>query len=268
MQLNKFACINKKHTFVVLAYGKSQYLEDCIKSVLEQSIDGNVVIATSTRNSFIENMARKYGLELIENMDSEKGIAQDFEFALLCSKTYFVTIAHQDDIYEKSYLENVLGKMDETTLIAFTNYAEIRNDKEGAINLNLFIKNILLFPLKFKMLQKRRFFKRACLAFGNPICCPSVTFNRQLVTVPLFISNFRSNMDWNAWEKLSNNIGAFSYVQKKLLWHRIHEDSTTSEMINENKRSAEDYEMLKLFWPQPIAKMITKIYKNSEKNNR
>jgi hypothetical protein len=74
-------------------------------------------------------------------------------------------------------------------------------------------------------------------------------------------------MDWYAWEKLSKNRGAFTYVAKKLILHRIHEGSTTSEMINDDKRSMEDYEIFQLFWPKFVAKMLTKIYKNSEKNN-
>ena len=44
---------NSIHTFVVLAYKESNYLEDCIKSVLNQKYKSNVVIATSTPNKFI-----------------------------------------------------------------------------------------------------------------------------------------------------------------------------------------------------------------------
>ena len=48
------------HTFVVLAYKESEYLEDCIKSVLNQKYQSDVVIATSTPNKFIKDLARKY----------------------------------------------------------------------------------------------------------------------------------------------------------------------------------------------------------------
>ena len=44
------------HTFVVLAYKESTYLEDCINSVLNQSVKTNVVIATSTPNEFINQI--------------------------------------------------------------------------------------------------------------------------------------------------------------------------------------------------------------------
>ena len=51
------------HTFVVLAYKESDLLEECIKSVLNQTIKTNVVIATSTPNDFITKLAKKYNLE-------------------------------------------------------------------------------------------------------------------------------------------------------------------------------------------------------------
>ena len=50
------------HTFVVLAYKESSYLEECIKSVLNQKYPSKVVIATSTPNQYIENIADKYSL--------------------------------------------------------------------------------------------------------------------------------------------------------------------------------------------------------------
>lgn len=49
---------NNIHTFVVLAYKESKYLEDCIKSVINQSVKTNVVIATTTDNGFIRNLAK------------------------------------------------------------------------------------------------------------------------------------------------------------------------------------------------------------------
>ena len=50
------------HTFVILAYKESDDLEDCIKSVLKQSVKSNIVIATSTPNDFITDLASQYGI--------------------------------------------------------------------------------------------------------------------------------------------------------------------------------------------------------------
>ena len=52
----------KNHTFVICAYKESQYLEECIKSVLNQNVKSNVIISTSTPNEYINNLAKKYDI--------------------------------------------------------------------------------------------------------------------------------------------------------------------------------------------------------------
>ena len=48
----------------------------------------------------------------------------------------------------------------------------------------------------------------------------------------------------------------------------ISDETTTTEIINNGIRTQEDYTILRKFWPKPIAKIITKLYRNSEKNNK
>lgn len=254
------------HTFVVLAYNKSLFLEDCIKSVLNQKYKSNVLIATSTPNKYINNIARKYNLRVIENK-KRKGIGRDFDFAIEVAKTPLVTIAHQDDIYDYEYSDKVVRRynLNKNASIIFTDYYEIKNNKKVMINKNLKIKRVLLFPLRKD--AKSKFKKRCALRIGNAICCPAVTFNKNLVSTPLFDCNFKCNVDWYAWEKLSTKKGDFIYIKDKLMGHRVHEDSTTTEIIKDNIRTKEDLEMLKKFWPVPIAKLINYFYKNAEKSN-
>ena len=64
--------MSKLHTFVVLAYKESDKLEECIKSVLNQNVKTNVVIATSTPNKYIEKLAKKYKLEIIVNKEKKR----------------------------------------------------------------------------------------------------------------------------------------------------------------------------------------------------
>ena len=94
------------HTFVVLAYKESKYLEECIKSVLNQSYKSRVVIATTTDNKFIRDMASKYQLEVI--VGKHTTIGGDFDFARTCVKSKLITIAHQDDNYDKDYAANIV----------------------------------------------------------------------------------------------------------------------------------------------------------------
>lgn len=49
--------------------------------------------------------------------------------------------------------------------------------------------------------------------------------------------------------------------------HRIHQGSTTSELIEENGRREEDLYMFRKFWPEWVARGIERLYQSSEKSN-
>lgn len=260
--------MKKVHTFVVLAYKESLMLEECIKSVLNQSVKTNVVVATSTPNDYISKMADKYNLDVIINKE-RKGIGYDFDFATNCVDTELVTIAHQDDIYDFTYAEEVINayKKYPKASIIFTDYYEIKNNKKEESNINLKIKRVLLLSLRIKSLSGFKFMKRNVLRFGSAISCPTVTFVRSNTPRDKFKSNMKCDVDWYAWEKLSKLKGNFIFIPKKVMGHRIHEESTTTEIINDNIRTKEDLEMFKKFWPKGIAKFINKFYSKSENNN-
>ena len=260
--------LNNVHTFVVLAYKESPHLEDCIKSVLNQTKKSNVIIATTTPNSHIKSLAKKYQLEVVNTKHTN--IGGDFDFAVHSATTPLVTVAHQDDIYEENYLEKVYAayRAYPDSSIIFTDYYEIRNKQKSFTNLNLKIKRLLLTPIKFKKSLKTKFMKRQILRFGNSICCPAVTFVVNNCPDDIFKSSLKCNVDWHAWETLSQQEGAFTFVDKTLVCHRISDDSTTTEIINQGIRTKEDYQIFKRFWPAPIAKLLTKFYQKSEKSNQ
>ena len=56
----------KNHTFVLCAYKESQFLEECVQSLLAQTVKSKILISTSTPNDHIKGIAEKYNLPLIE----------------------------------------------------------------------------------------------------------------------------------------------------------------------------------------------------------
>jgi hypothetical protein len=77
----------------------------------------------------------------------------------------------------------------------------------------------------------------------------------------------KSNLDWDTWEVLSRREGDFCYSPKILMYHRVHEESTTSKLIQDNTRGSEDLAMFKRFWPAPVATMINWVYSRGMKSN-
>lgn len=258
------------HTYVVLAFGESQFLEECINSVLNQKFNSQVVIATSTPNRFISDMATKYNLNIILNKDYGKGIGNDFNFAVNCVNADIITIAHQDDIYDYEYSYEIVNHYTKykDSLIIFTDYYEIRDGKKVAFNLNLTIKRVLLFFLKFQSIANLKIIKRSAICFGNAISCPAVSFVKDNIKYKeIFGTKYKCNVDWAAWQKLYQEEGRFIFVKKKLMGHRVHQSSTTTQIIKENNRTKEDYTIFCKFWPKWFANLLCKVYRNSEKSN-
>lgn len=259
---------SKKHTFAICAYKESPYLEECIQSLLNQTVKSEIYLATSTPCDYIKDMCAKYGIPMYVN-EGEAGITQDWNFAYSKCTTPIVTIAHQDDVYFKNYTESILSMSEnvERPLIYFSDYGELRNGNIEYNIKNLKIKRIMLFPLKGKLFRNNIFVRRRILSLGDPICCPAVAFFRENLPDVVFNNHFRTNEDWEAWEMISKLKGAFLYSKEPRMAHRIHEDSETSATIRETGRSAEDLEMYRKFWPEWIAKVLVGFYKNSEKSN-
>lgn len=256
----------QNHTFVICAYKESQYLEECIKSVLGQNLKSNVIITTSTPNDFINKLASKYNLKVFVN-EGEKGIGQDWNFGVSKAQTDYVTIAHQDDVYKVNYLEEIVKELEKGKdfIIAFSDYREIKNGEEIELTKNLKLKKIILFPLR--IFKKSRFIKRRVLALGCSICCPSVTINKKISGENPYKTELKCDLDWDTWDKMSKYDASFLYIPKELMQHRIHEESETSNLIENNIRLEEDLLMLKRYWPEPIAKIIMKFYKNAINTN-
>ena len=257
---------NNLHTFVICAYKESPYLEECIKSLKKQTLKSEIIISTSTPNDLIKKLAEKYKIKLVINKKTT-GHINDFYFAYDLAKTKYVTLCHQDDIYCENYAEQVVKKMEKSQkpIICFTNYYELKNKKIKKFSLILMIKRVLNFPLLF--LGKFKKFRLFILSLGNTICCPSVTYNKEIVSYPIKRSNLKSNIDWDTYIEFANFDGKFVYSIKPLMVHRIHDGSLTSTVLNNNIMNEENYLIFKRFWPEKIARMLTKIYDKSEKKN-
>ncbi len=258
----------KDHSFVLCAYGESPYLEDCLQSLLAQTVKTSYAIATTTPNGHIEDVAKKYGVSLYVN-EGKPGIAHDWNCAVAHCSTALVTIAHQDDVYMPQYVERMLEAMNNATdpLIFFSDYGELRNGEEVDSSKLLGVKRMLLSQIQKKGSVSKRSQKRRLIAVGSAICCPSVTYNVPVLPNPLFLEGMKSNLDWEAWERFSLLDGSFVYADQILMRHRIHEGSETSHLIRDNTRTAEDLAMLQKFWPKPIASLINKAYGSGQKSN-
>ena len=215
------------HTFAVCAYGESPYLEECILSLKKQTLSTNILLATSTPNELIQSLCEKYNIPMHVN-PGPGGIAGDWNFAVSVCTTPLVTIAHQDDLYKPNYAEYMLERVNSSS------------------------RPLIYFT-----------------NYGELRDGEEVLGNRLLkVKRRLLYSLSKPENAGKAWAKRrALELGCAICCPSTTMLHRIHEDSETSHLIHDNRREQEDLEMLKKFWPAPVAKLINLAYKSGQKSN-
>ncbi|MFA6816070.1 MAG: glycosyltransferase [Lentisphaeria bacterium] len=255
------------HTFVISAWKESPFIEDTVKSLLNQSYHSKIMIATSSPNDFLKNLCLKYGIDYRINLDVELAeSAVNWSYAYAQADTKYVTLAHQDDLYLPDYtLQMVeLAEKQPNAVMEFCRCFNYTNGKRLKYHPLLLMKDILLLPyfLKHAIYSKKlRFYY---LGLGNPICCPSVMFNKELIGDFEFDSEVKVNLDWEAWLRLAQYDGAFLFSKKRLLLRRIHDDSGTTLTYNNGSRRKDDLTFFCKFWPKPVASLLARLYNLAE----
>ena len=262
--------MSHRHSFAVMAYKDAPYLEDAVASVLRAADQSDVYLTTSTPSERISGIAEKNGIALHVNT-GKAGIVGDWQFALSKAATPYVTLVDQDDVYDPDYARLVIGAFDRhpDSQIVFTNYVEI--DGTGALrptNRTMFVKRLLLWPFRLRSSLASRFGRRLILRFGNPVCSPAVTYNLpQLGGWQLFDETYAMSLDWEAWLRMADKPGRFTYLHRALLRHRLHEATQTSTGLRDGRRYAEDLKLYQRLWPAPIARFLAARYSASYETN-
>ncbi len=260
-----------QHSFVIPAYGASGHLAPLVESLLAQTDSGSqIILTTSTPNDSLDRLAGHYQLPLIVN-PKRVDIATDWNFALDAVTTPLVTLAHQDDYYDPHYLIEFKAAIARhpDALFAFCDYREHTPSGPRPLNINLRIKSALCrraFGSREAISTRRD--KMRLLSLGNPVCCPSVMFNRARARGFQFPSGFKTNLDWQAWLGLARADGAFVYLGKRLVSKGVHDQSETTATIANRARAIEDRLLLNEFWPGPVATVLSQVYKLGYLANR
>jgi glycosyl transferase family 2 len=259
------------HTFVIPVYRAAPKLVALIDSLRAQIMPGSgILLASSTPSADLEAFAKGHGLPLHIN-PARIGIAADWNFALGLARTTFVTLAHQDDLFAPAYAGQLTAALRRHpgALLAFCDYSEHSPSGPRPTNINLHIKRVM---------RRRAFGARECIAdprdkvrllsLGNPICCPSVMFNRATQAEFQFPSGFQTNLDWMAWLELARRPGGFIYVRERLVSKGVHAGSETTATIANRAREREDRVLFDMLWPRPVAAALAMIYKLGYRANR
>lgn len=251
-----------RHTFVVPAFGQSPYLRDCLASLSAQTCQSNTVVATATPDEDLLALADEFGARVVPHA-ANGGIGYDWNAALAQATTAWVTLAHQDDVYLPTFAEHTLAAAEARPGVdlVLTGYGELLSGESRTATAMLRIKRLLLeVGFLGRGAVSQRGAKLRLLRFGCPIPCPSVTFRTAAIPPPGFREDLKVNLDWDMWMRMARQQGAFAYVRKPLMLHRIHASSETTAAIRQGVRAAEDRLMFEALWPRPIARLLARAY--------
>jgi hypothetical protein len=252
------------HTFAIPVYREAPNLAVLIESLRAQTRGRSaILIATSTPSPELYSCAKRHALPLLVN-PHRIDIATDWNFALGAAQTELVTLAHQDDIFAPTYVDQVASALRRHTdaLFAFCDYSEHTPAGARPTNINLRIKRALrhrAFGARESITEPRD--KLRLVSLGNPICCPSVMFNRSTLVDFGFPTGFQTNLDWMAWLELARRPGGFVYVRESLVSKGVHAGSETTVTIANRARQREDRAIFDELWPRPVAAALAILYK-------
>ena len=254
------------HAFAICAYGESPYLETCIRSLKAQTVKSEIIICTSTPSEFLNEIAARYELPIYVRT-GEPGIGRDWNFAYEAAslRADLVTLAHQDDMYLRDYTQTVLKmKRRYPDMSLFTTASVTAMDRELAEpGLIEHVKSLLRLPLIFPQLNAYRCVKRASITWGNPIICPSCTYDPAMCGHEPFDEGYKFVLDWKLLEKLADRDGRWVYIRKPLIIYRVHSDAATGQCIADHTREHEESEMFDRLLPAPVAGVVKRLYRVS-----
>jgi glycosyltransferase involved in cell wall biosynthesis len=259
------------HTFAIPVYGSAPNLGGLIASLRAQTGSrSEILLASSAPSAGLELLAKSHGIPLHIN-PRRVGICEDWNFAMGAARTKLVTLAHQDDCYNPSYVLRLTAALRRHSgaLFAFCDYSEHTPLGARPTNMNLRIKRILryrAFGARECITERRE--KVRLLSLGNPICCPSVMLDRSVMPDFKFPVGFQSNLDWMAWIELARRPGGLVYVSENLVSKGVHGDSETTVAIANRAREREDREIFDMLWPRPVAAALAMLYRLGYRANR
>jgi GT2 family glycosyltransferase len=233
-------------------YNGAPFLARTIRSLLEQSVAPDQIAciddASTDESAALVGAFDDRSIRLIRN-PTQLGLARNWNRALDLARDFdFLTIAHQDDIYETDYLEKVTTALRNhpSAFIAHTK-ASVIDEKDRFVTLSATRYKDKFWP-KDPLVERPVEEELGLLIRGDYIFCPSVTFRSSAIdAVGRFDEDFEFVPDWDFW--LRGLLQGFTIVgvNEKLIRYRAHPQSATAVAEKTFRRYREEIEIVNRF---------------------
>lgn len=221
-------------TVAVPIYNGAQFLRETLRSLLDQTLEGVKIICVDDHSADESaTIAREAGVTVVSN-ERRLGMAANWNRALaLVDSPYFV-IAHQDDIYEREFLEQLLLLIEEHPK-AFIAHARGRYvDEQGlAIDTPASRYKETLWP-RGATYERGGPEELHALIRGNYIICPAVMFRSEAVRlIGPFSSRYDFVTDWDYWIRgVAAGYTVTGTARRLMRWRRHRATSTATHTVS------------------------------------
>ncbi len=198
---------------IVTSHNYARYLDDCLKSILEQTLPPReVILVDDASEDATSECASAYPGVVYYRVDYGNGNrARNFGFDQISAP--FVVFFDADNVMEPRFLEVLLAEIRRHPGAAFA-YCDRENVGEGDVS---------WYPEPMG-LHRSRPFDRDALRRANYIDLASVLRSDRF---PGFDGALRRYQDWDLWLNVVLSGGEGRYVPESLYRYRVHDASLT-----------------------------------------
>lgn len=190
---------NKLVSIITPVYNSEKYIEECIKSVINQSyknIEMIIIDDGSTDNSknIIEKYTESFPFIKYIKCNKNNGVWAARNIGIEKAKGRFISFLDADDLYKKNKIENQINFMlNNNYSFTYTAY-DLINENSTSLN---------------KVINAKEYEDYNRLLKGNDIGCLTVMIDRLKIETPIKFEN-NHHEDFVLWLKiLKNNVVAY-----------------------------------------------------------
>lgn len=232
-------------TVAIPTYNGARFLPETIRSLRAQTLgDFSLLVIDDASSDGSAQIAGSTGVR-VERNAQRLGLAANWNRALdLCQSEYLV-IAHQDDVYEPTFLATMLALIDEhPRAIAAHCKAEAIDEHGRAIAHPAALYKDRFWPRGARVVERDD--ELAILRQGNYVIAPSAMLRMSLVRQRgPFDERFAFVTDWEYWLRALVAGDTLAGLAERLVRFRRHEETATRASERSMQRYEEELVLLR-----------------------
>ncbi len=237
----------------ILTYNRKNYLKKAIEAVLNQTYSNfKLVILDNGSSDGTREMVQSMKDPRVEYRYSKsEGLPTNTQRAFKECTTEFLIILHDDDIVDKTYLEEILPVIYSSDYAAVSVAARFINEAGDILNGGIFSTTNHSY-------EKEEYFKQYYRKRAISMVYPSVIYRHSFYKNHIFfIDNLKAGpcRDQYLWFQTERYGGKLFFYNKQLISYRLH----AAQDSNSN-RGFMDMELLDFLMQDPYYYMLLKKY--------